>query len=128
KVDPERSPRPPPALGHEAEKCLDDVLELLVLEGFDTLVDTFALDFRAIPNGYGVVFVEGQIAVFPFVQDDVSRPLAVGWPIALVAPQMAAVEVGLPQVLRAFWRQADIPFGGQCIPLISKPLMDYAQL
>ena len=127
-VDPERTLLLPLLFWYETEECLDEIPELLVLKQLDTLVDALALDAGAIPDGDGLVFLESQIAVFPLVPDDVSRPLPVTWPIALIAPELPAVEVLLLKVLRAFRREADVPFGGQGIALILYLPMDSAQL
>ena len=118
-IDPECASLLPPVFGHKAEKCLDKVPGLRVLKQFDTLVDTLALNLGAIPDGYGLVFFEGQFAVVPLVQDDVSRPLAIMWPVTLVMPELATVEVGSLKVLPALRREADIPFGGQSEAVLS---------
>ena len=96
-IDPECASLLPPVFRHEAEKCLDEVLGLRVIKQLDTLVDTFTLNFGAIPDGYGLIFFEGQFAVVPLVQDDVSRPLAVMWPVTFVLSELATVEVGSPK-------------------------------
>src|SRR5271157_661060 len=112
-IDSECSSRPPPFFGDEANKCLDELPGLLVLEQFDARVDTLALNIGAIPDGDGLVFLEGQFAVVPLVVDDVPRPLAIIWLVTLVMLEQAAVEVGLLKVPPALRWEANIRFGGQ---------------
>ena len=112
-VDPECALRPPPFFGNQAKKCLDELLGLRVLEQFDARVDTLALNLGTIPDGDGLVFFEAQFAVVPLVVDDVPRPLAIVWPVTLVMPELAAVEVGPLKIFPALDREADIRFSGK---------------
>ena len=124
KIDPECALWLPPIFGNKAEERLDKLSELRVLEQFDTLMDTLALNLGAIPDGDSLVFFEGQLAVVPLVQNDVSRPLTVMRPVTLIMPKKATVEVALLKVLPALRWEANIRFGGQGIALLSYVLMN----
>ena len=112
-IDPECASRPPPVFGNKAEKCLDELPGLRVLEQFDARVDTLPLNLGAIPDGDGLVFFEAQLAVVPLVVDDIPRPLAIIWLVAVVMLELAAVEVGPLKVLPALDREADVRFSGK---------------
>ena len=89
-------------------------------------MDTLSLNLGAIPDSYGLVLFEGQFAVVPLVQDDVSCPLPIMRRVTVVMPELAAVEVGFAKVLRALDRETDVPFGGQGEAVLSYVVMNSA--
>ena len=120
KIDPECASLLPPVFGNKAKKRLDKLPGLRVLKEFDTLVDTLTLNFGAIPDGYSLVFFEAQLAIVPLVVDDVPRPLPIMWPVTVIMPELAAVEVGPLKVTPALRWEANIRFGSQ-----SKAILRY---
>ena len=119
KINVECASLSPPTLGNKAKKRLDKLPGLRVLEQFDTLMDTLALNLGAIPDGYSLVFFEAQLAIVPLVVDDVPRPLPIMWPVTVIMPELATVEVGLLKVAPALRREANIRFGSQGKAMLS---------
>src|SRR5215831_887956 len=107
----------PPTGRYEVEKGMNEFLGLRVAQEHDSHVITLARDASPVRNGDRIVLLHMEPVVMPLVPDDVSCPLAIHRPVALVAVKRLVIEISLSEVLAELLWEPDCRFIGQRVAL-----------